>query len=162
MTWTAMGARRWLFARDFQMLVLDGTSGKAKHFVETPKSKRESDRFPRILGDCLYFADFRGIGRAGDVLIKDRYWNFWVYDDTLKPLWEGSCNTGHYPFSSDIDGDGREELAIGYSLYDHDGSLLWSLDGKLHDHADGIAIVDSSSSLAPGPRSSTRRATRAF
>jgi hypothetical protein len=31
---------------------------------------------------------------------------------------------------------------MGYSLYNHDGALLWTLDDQLHDHADGIAILD--------------------
>ena len=40
-----------------------------------------------------------------------------------------------------MDGDGKDEVALGYSLLDHDGRILWSLDEKLKDHADGVALV---------------------
>ena len=80
------------------------------------------NRFPRILGDSLYFCDFRGQGRAGDIVLKDRYNSLWALDGNLELLWQAQCNTGHYPFAYDVDGDGKDELAIGYSLFDHDGN----------------------------------------
>jgi hypothetical protein len=40
-----------------------------------------------------------------------------------------------------VDGDGKDEVALGYSLFDHEGTRLWSLDDSLQDHADGVAIV---------------------
>ncbi len=61
---------------------------------------------------------------------------------TFEPLWSGDCRTGHYPFAFDVDGDGRDEIAIGYSLWDHDGRMLWNLEDQIQDHADGVAIVD--------------------
>ena len=67
--------------------------------------------------------------------------HLWVLNDRLEVLWNAACNTGHYPYACDVDGDGKDEIAIGYSLFDHDGKLLWTLDGKLQDHADGVAIV---------------------
>ena len=41
----------------------------------------------------------------------------------------------------DIDNDGKDEVAIGYSMFDDDGTKLWSLDAKIKDHADGIAVA---------------------
>ncbi|MBN1137747.1 MAG: hypothetical protein JXM73_14260 [Anaerolineae bacterium] len=131
-----------IYARDFELVVADGTTGQVINKAPTPMALEPATRYPRILGDCLFFADFRGVGRATDIVIKDRYWHFWVYDDRLELQWQGACNTGHYPAAFDVDGDGRDELAIGYNLYDHDGTLLWSLEDVLHDHADGIAVVD--------------------
>ena len=32
-------------------------------------------------------------------------------------------------------------MFIGYSLFDHDGKQLWTLDNQLKDHADGVAFV---------------------
>jgi hypothetical protein len=48
-----------------------------------------------------------------------------------------------------VDGDGRDELAVGYSLVDHDGRILWSHDRDLQDHADGVAIVPFVEGEAP-------------
>ena len=139
-----------IYARDFELVIADGRTGRVRRKVPTPIAKPPADRFERILGDCLFFCDMRGTGRAADIVIKDRYRHFWVYDDELHPLWEASCNTGHYPYAFDVDGDGRDELAVGYSLFDDDGTLLWTLDGVLNDHADGIAILDFAE--APGSR----------
>jgi rhamnogalacturonan endolyase len=83
----------------------------------------------------------RGTGHARDIIIKDRYRHFWALDDQLQVLWSGNCNTGHYPFPYDIDGDGKDEIGLGYSLFDDDGKVLWTLDDQLKDHADGVAWV---------------------
>jgi hypothetical protein len=136
------GRAEVIYARDFELVIADGVTGSVRNKVPTPESKPPADRYPRILGDCLFFCDVRGTGRPADVLIKDRYWHFWVLDDRLQLLWSGSCRTGHYPWAEDIDGDGRDEIAIGYALWDHDGRLLWNLEDTIQDHADGIAIVD--------------------
>jgi len=131
-----------IYARDFELVIADGVSGQVVNKVSTPLAHAPADNYPRILGDCLFFCDLQGIGRPTDIVIKDRYWRFWVYNQRLELQWQARCNTGHYPCAFDVDGDGHDELAVGYSLYDHDGTLLWTLDDALHDHADGIAILD--------------------
>ncbi|HPP93431.1 MAG TPA: hypothetical protein PLT59_11140 [Bacteroidales bacterium] len=136
------GKNEVVYCMNFEIIVADGATGKTLYKASTPYSKIKGDKFPRILGDCLFFFDAEGKGYPSNILIKDRYTNFWVMNSKLKVLWEGNCKTGHYPFAYDIDNDGREELAIGYSLYDHDGKLLWCLDDKIEDHCDGVAIVD--------------------
>ncbi len=139
------GKNEAVYARDFEIVVAEGATGKIKYKTPTPDTPAENEgeynAFPRILGDCLYFCDLRGTGSPRDVIFKDRYRNLWAYNDRLEPLWNARCRTGHYPFAFDADGDGRDELAAGYSLFDHDGTLLWSLDSSLQDHADGIAAV---------------------
>jgi hypothetical protein len=125
-----------------ELVVADGRTGKIKYKAPTPVAKAPADSFPRILGDCLYFCDLRGKGRDSDIIIKDRYWHLWALDDRLKVMWEGECKTGHYPYAYDTDNDGRDELVMGYSLFDDDGKKLWSLDSLVEDHADGVSIVD--------------------
>lgn len=145
------GRNEVIYCMNFEIIVLDGATGQVKLKAPTPASLPPANRYARILGDCLFFCDLRGLGQARDMIIKDRYWNFWALDDQLNGLWQGACNTGHYPFAFDVDGDGHDELAIGYSLYDHDGRLLWSLEDQLKDHADGIAVVNFSQSDATSP-----------
>jgi hypothetical protein len=36
--------------------------------------------------------------------------------------------------------EGRDQITIGYSLWDHNGRQLWSHDRDLRDHADGIMV----------------------
>jgi rhamnogalacturonan endolyase len=135
------GKNEVVYTMNFEIIVADASTGKTKYKTKLPESKIENDTFERILGDCLFFFDAEGKGWDSDILTKDRYNNFWVMNNKLKVIWEGSCKTGHYPYAYDVDGDGREELAIGYSLYDDDGKLLWSRDKEIEDHCDGVAIA---------------------
>ena len=139
------GQTEVVYCKGMEIIVADGATGRTKYKTRTPDtpegSKPPYDKFPRILGDCLFFCDVRGTGRPRDIIIKTRYTHLWVLNDRLEVLWSAACNTGHYPYACDVDGDGKDEIAIGYSLFDHDGKLLWTLDRQLKDHADGVAIV---------------------
>lgn len=141
------GKAEVIFCRDQELVIAEGATGKVKRKIPTPASPPPTKKndphniFPRILGDALYFLDLRGQGWAGDIILKDRYSHAWAYTGTLEPLWKAACTTGHYGYAADVDGDGRDEFAIGYSLLDHDGRILWSLDQKLKDHADAVAVV---------------------
>jgi hypothetical protein len=145
------GRNEVVYCMKFEIIVADGATGKTKYKAPTPASKGDYG-YPRILGDCLYFCDLRGTGRPRDLIIKDRYKNLWALDDRLQPLWEASCNTGHYPFACDVDGDKKDELLIGYTLFDDDGKPLWSLDDRIKDHADGVAIVRFGATANSEPR----------
>ncbi len=136
------GKNEVVYCMNFEIVVAEGATGKIKYKAPTPQSKPPADQFPRILGDCLFFCDLRGQGRPSDIVIKDRYWHFWVLNDKLEIQWTDEIRTGHYPFACDIDGDGKDELAIGHALYDHDGTQLWNIENSLKDHIDGVAIAN--------------------
>ena len=136
------GRNEVIYCKDFEIVVLDGATGDIKLKAPTPESRPPADQFPRILGDCLFFCDLSGNGHAQDILIKDRYWNFWMLNEKLETQWHREITTGHYPCACDIDNDGHDELAIGFALFDHDGTMLWNLQDKVQDHADGVAIAD--------------------
>ncbi len=135
------GQAEVIFTRDFRLWIADGLTGKIKHSIPTPKARRSkagrATPLERIVGDSILFCNLSG-EKPQEIVLKDRYRNIWVFDHKLQLLWSHSCNTGHYPAAYDIDGDGRDELMVGYTLLDDDGSVLWELD--LEDHADGIAI----------------------
>jgi hypothetical protein len=139
------GGNEVIYCRDREIVVAEGATGQIKYKAPTPETPADTetpyDLFPRILGDSLYFCDLRGTGHESDIIIKDRYQHLWALDNRLEVLWTGSCVTGHYPYAYDVDGDGKDELSIGYSLFDDDGTKLWSLDDRIKDHADGVAIV---------------------
>jgi hypothetical protein len=51
----------------------------------------------------------------------------WAYDAALNPLWELHMPApvlGRFPWFADVDGDGAEEILLGWCLLDHDGKLL--------------------------------------
>ena len=147
------GRQEVVFTKDFRIWIVDGSTGEVKASAPTPRSG-PSDRpggrpFERIVGDSLYFCDLSGRGRAQDIILKDRYSQIWALDRRLKLKWTRACNTGHYPFAYDIDGDGREELMAGYSLLEPNGEVIWELD--LGDHADAILV----GGLCPGAEEPT-------
>lgn len=136
------GRNEVIYCKDFEIVILDGATGEVKHKAPTPESLPPADKFPRILGDCLYFCDLSGNGHPKDIIIKDRYWHFWVLNEKLEIQWQHEIRTGHYPYAYDVDGDGHDELAFGHCLFDHDGTMLWNLEDKIQDHVDGVAIAN--------------------
>jgi hypothetical protein len=149
------GKSEVIYTMNQVIYVADGATGKVRYSTPTPLTPGKisttggNNGFERILGDCLYFCDLQGKGYNSDMILKDRYNFFWVYDDKLNVRWTGACKTGHYPCAADSDNDGKDELLIGYSLFDDDGKLLWSLDKEMEDHADGVAIVDMAQNGKP-------------
>ena len=104
------------------LLVLDGRTGKELRRLPLPDGLE--------VADCITFADLRGLGRARDILVKDRYERMWAYTDDWKPLWAWQpkkYKTCHHPTPVDIDGDGRDEVVAGYSLLDAHGKELWTM-----------------------------------
>ncbi|MEL7588931.1 MAG: hypothetical protein AAGU19_19625 [Prolixibacteraceae bacterium] len=142
------GNNEVIYCMNQEIIIAESATGKIIKKTPTPLTPNgkplESghNRFPRILGDCIYFLDLQGKGYASDFILKDRYQYLWAFDSNLSLLWENECRTGHYPYAFDTDGDGKDELLAGYTLFDNDGKKLWSLDEQLSDHADGVAIVN--------------------
>jgi len=139
------GKNEVVYCMNQEIIAADGATGEIKYRRATPLrppgDHGAHNIFPRILGDSLFFCDLRGLGQDRDIIFKDRYRHIWAMNDRFEVMWSGQCNTGHYPFAYDIDNDGKEEIAIGYSMFDDDGTKLWSLDSKIKDHADGVAIA---------------------
>lgn len=133
---------------DFQLFILDGRTGEVKKSIPTPQNTADPKTvtglefgryaFDRLNVDAIRIVNVTGKERPSDILIKDRYSRLWLYDKDLNFLWTFSkYNTGHFPFSYDFDGDGKDELFSCYNLVDHDGSLKWSLPIDT-DHTDEI------------------------
>jgi len=122
---------------DSLLTILDGKTGKQKKQVQLAGGH-----------DALLFADFAGSGRAQQLVVKDRYSNFWVYDaaQDFKLLWsKAKVITGHYPINFDFNGDGKDELLLGYRLYAPDGKILWSHDefpSNRDGHDDAVDVKD--------------------
>lgn len=112
------------------MVVLDGTTGREK----------TSFPLPAPADDAFAIADLTGRGRPEDFVVKDRYWNIWGIARTGELLWHWEGAVGHYPAIADVDGDGRDEVFLGYSLLDHDGRPLFAHPAAKH-HQDAACMV---------------------
>mgnify|MGYP001101165463 FL=1 len=134
---------------DFEIRILDGRTGTIKKSAKTPFSDDDDAdligvpyqtyAFERINPDGIRICNFRGKERPADILIKDRYCRIYALDEDLNVMWKykSPTNTGHCPLPIDIDGDGKDELLVGYKLLDSDGQMLWSYPIS-EDHTDEI------------------------
>ncbi|MEZ5400859.1 MAG: hypothetical protein R2729_14395 [Bryobacteraceae bacterium] len=136
------GKNEVILVRDFQLTVLEGATGRVRQRSWMPEAAHDNRERPYDIsnGDSMAFFDLEGAGHASQILIKDRYRWFWVFDKDLQLRWKGEGQTGHYPFPIDIDGDRHEDFMIGYTLWNGARrKALWSHDTTLRDHADGIS-----------------------
>ena len=134
------GFNEVIYTKGQQIEVLDARNGQLKLSAPTPKSAPGS-RFERMTGDAICICNLSGESGYRQFLLKDRHSKICALDNKLNLLWEyqSKGEMGHFPFSCDIDNDGREEILIGYSLLSADGKEAWEL--PLTDHADAVAIV---------------------
>lgn len=127
------GANEVWFSIEGALVVVDGKTGVEQRRIPLPDGLR--------VADCIAFADFRGRGRATDVIIKDRYHTIWAYTGDFDLLWTikdpGGFKTCHQPVVLDIDGDGRDELMAGYAMVDDNGHEIWTVKSNKIDLARG-------------------------
>ncbi len=125
--------------KDFKLYILNGQDGTVKNVFPLPRNPAEENRYGRLTGDSIIIANFRGTPTPQDIVIKNRYKQIWAYDNEFNLLWTNEFrNTGHFAAPYDFDGDGRDDLIIGYARIGPDGDVKWCLD--LTDHTDEIAI----------------------
>lgn len=134
---------------DFEIRILDGETGRIKKAAKTPLSDDDDSTligvpyntyaFERINPDGIRICNFRGLKKPADLIIKDRYCRIYALDSDLNVMWKykSPTNTGHCPLPVDVDGDGRDEVLVGYKLLDSDGTMLWSYPIE-EDHTDEI------------------------
>lgn len=145
------GADEVIVGRNFEIQILEGTTGKVIKSAKTPFSEEEDSTligvpfhtyaFERINPDGIRICNFRGKDRPADILIKDRYCRVYALDENLNLLWkyQSDKNTGHCPLPVDINGDGKDEVLVGYNMLSAEGKKLWSYPIE-KDHTDEIVM----------------------
>ena len=93
------------------------------------------------LHDYITFANFSGGPAAQEIVLKDRYTKAIAIDTNGKVLWTYSGITGHCPWPCDVDGDGKDELFVGYSCIMANGQPKYPAPINV-DHPDCIYIGD--------------------
>jgi outer membrane protein assembly factor BamB len=113
-------------ARDLEAWDGIASSGHTVRFL----AGGEASTYNGIYGAKIFIANFRGLGRK-DLLIQLGDQNcvtLLAMDGDLNLLWHHRVEdgyAGHNPAIYDIDGDGRDEVAVGTRLLDHDGGVIW-------------------------------------
>jgi rhamnogalacturonan endolyase len=152
------GRNEVVAVRDFKLQILDGRTGKVMHWAWMPKAPPlENDPwasaprpYERVLGDSIALVNVLGNRARHEILVKDRYHHFWIFNNKLELLWKGEGETGHFPYP--IDDGGYDRILIGYAMWDHTGKQLWSHDRNYADHADSIVGGNFSGKPEKPPR----------
>lgn len=144
------GVDEVITAKNFELLILDGKTGEVKKKAPAPYSTEDGSEllgipngryaFDRLNPDGIRICNISGKKRPSDILLKDRYSRLYAYDENLNFLWkfQNGKNTGHFPYTQDFNGDGRDEIFCGYNMISADGELIWTLPVQA-DHTDEIA-----------------------
>lgn len=148
------GKNEVVMVKDFQIQVLEGATGKVIKREWMPPAPAANKERPYELnsGDSMIFLNLSGKKSRQELLLKDRYNSFWVFDNALKLLWSGNGQTGHYPYPYDFDGDGKDEFVIGFALWNASGKPVWSHDAAMKDHTDAISIGNYTGNPQAQPR----------
>lgn len=164
-TWGEAGAGspNWTYDVPLQLYDLNG-DGRDEVFLSTPgylvvlngATGQELRRHPLPDGlevaDCITFADLAGVGRPTDIIVKTRYTKVWAFDRSWDPLWSWTPPEGyktiHHPEPMDLDGDGRDEVLVGYTLLGPDGDERWTYTTEATDLRRGH--LDCAELIHPG------------
>lgn len=144
----ADGKPEVIVIRHGELAILDAASGNTTKSVKLP-----SDNFVDVAT-----AQFGPRQRGRQIICKvnDRAYKPWPYANPII-VYNADLSVYHEPFSVpgaghnwvtvDVNGDGRDELLMGYSLMDHELNAIWKLDlgpgfDYSADHADHIGLSD--------------------
>lgn len=139
------GIDELIYSRDFYIIIINAYTGKELKRIKTPICDENFGDYPydRLNVDMIRVGDFEGLGYKGNIVVKDRYKNVFVYNHNLEIMWRYHYkNTGHFPYIYDFNGDGVDEMFVGYSMLESDGTIKWSLPIE-NDHTDEIIYINT-------------------
>ncbi len=148
------GKNEVVMVKDFQIQVLEGATGKTikRAWMQPAPAENRERPYELNSGDSMIFLNLSGKKNRQELLLKDRYNTFWVFDNDLRLQWSGAGQTGHYPFPYDFDGDGKDEFVIGFALWNATGKPVWSHDAQMKDHTDAISAGNYTGDPQAQPR----------
>jgi len=93
------GRNEVVLVRDSQLQILDGRTGEVRRSVLMPKAPAADRERPYEyeVGDSIAFLNLSGNPARHEILVKDRYTHFWIFNNNLELLWKGEGQTGHEP-----------------------------------------------------------------
>jgi hypothetical protein len=135
------GRKEILMARKGELLLFDAATGRL-----LKQSKLPNEAFNYA---CTIKIDHSGkrhiFTKSGSTSLTHSFGNpNLILDHDFNVVWEVEVpGAGHRGCIADVDGDGLDEMLIGYTFFDHDCRVLWSHppeDGN--DHNNGAVIAD--------------------
>ena len=125
------GSREIIFISEGWIHLLEGRSGKLENRIRVPESMD-------VLS--MQFADLLGIGRNNCMLLSDPFGKLVVLNDKLEMMWSQQTINSTYPTAHDLNGDGKQEVIMGYSVFDPTGKLLYDVGEYIDDRCNGVLV----------------------
>lgn len=125
------GSREVIYFLEGWIHILDGRNGKLVRRMRVPGS-------PQITS--MIFADLVGVGRDNCLILSDREHLLFAYNEKLELIWTQDSPTGSHPMVYDMDGDGRHEVLMGYSVFDPEGTLIYDVGAHIGDGCNGVSV----------------------
>jgi len=123
------GTREVIFVSEGRIHVLEGRSGELIQRIKVPR---------QMTARTILFADLLGIGRDNCMLLSDRSNYILVLNDQFEVLWSQYTDSGSQPLLHDMNGDGLQEVIMGYSVFDAEGTLLYDVGQYIGDRCNGV------------------------
>jgi hypothetical protein len=124
---------------DGKIVLLDGETGEKTGETNLPFDDLE--KIPHRIHIC----DLEGESAERNVVVKEDFQHIAVYDRELRLKWRRSCRyAGADVEFYDTDGDGHQEILMGFEMWRSDGSTVWEMEEAeyIWTHADSTAIGD--------------------
>lgn len=131
-----------IFVHKGELRVHDGKTGKLRASKRMP---HEGFMYPRTVRTDHSGQHHIFVKSVTDSLTHSYGNPSLLLDHKLNVVWEKDNipGAGHRANFADFDGDGLDEMVIGFGLYDHDGTRLWAHPPmSADDHLDYSAIAD--------------------
>jgi hypothetical protein len=125
------GAREVIFISEGKIHVLSGRGGALIRQVGVPDGRRIRS---------MIFGDLLGTGKDNCMVLSDRKSILLVLNDQLELLWKKETLSGAEPVVHDLDGDGKSEVLMGYSVFDPEGILKFDVGAFIGDVCNGVTV----------------------
>jgi rhamnogalacturonan endolyase len=127
------GSREVVYCNEGWIRILDGRNGKLLRRRRLPGSIEISS---------MIFGDLVGVGKDKNLILSDREHVLLVYNEKLELIWSQQCTSGSHPMVYDMDGDGRHEVLMGYSVFNPEGSLIYDVGEHIGDACNGVSVSE--------------------
>ena len=149
------GRNEVVMVKDFKLQVLEGRTGRVRKSVWMPQALPDNGKKPFTLtnGDSLAFLNLSGQTGRRELLVKDRYSNFWIFNSRPGAALAGTgpdraLSLSRSTSTATAATSSRSAIRSGTTA----GGRLWSHDEELNDHADGLAVGNFSGDPKAEPR----------
>ncbi|MCK4991181.1 MAG: hypothetical protein KAS29_11870, partial [Bacteroidales bacterium] len=125
------GSREVIYFNKGWIRILDGRNGKLVRRKRVPGSLKINS---------MIFGDLVGVGKDKNLIFSDREHALLAYNEKLELIWSRQTSTGSHPLVYDMDGDGRHEVLMGYSVFDPEGTLIYDVGAHIGDRCNGVSV----------------------